>query len=187
MVRPETILAWHRKLVGLKYTAKRRINTSRQQRMEVIRELCVKFSEENTGWGYGRIQGALSNLGYEVSMTTFGNILRAKGIIPSPERGKQSNWKTFVRSHLDVIQTKVGCPQQNAFAESFVSSIMRECVDKMIFFGERPLRRAISQFVEHFHRVRKHQGIENVIPFPNAPQGGPDSGLIVKSEQLGGC
>ena len=83
-------------------------------------------------------------------------------------------------------QTKVGCPQQNAFAESFVFAIKRECVDKMIFFGERPLRRAISQFVEHFHRERNHQGIENVIPFPNAPQGGHDSGLIVKSERLGG-
>jgi transposase InsO family protein len=66
-------------------------------------------------------------------------------------------------------QTKVGCPQQNAYAESFVSAIKRECVDKMIFFGERPLRRTISQFAEHFHRERNHQGIENVIPFPNAP------------------
>jgi len=92
-------------------------------------------------------------------------------------------------------QTKVGCPQQNAFAESFVSAIKRECVNKMIFLGDRPLHRAISQYVEHFHRERttkcrheakNHQGIENVIPFPNAPQGGHDSGLIVKSERLGG-
>ncbi|MDQ8196191.1 hypothetical protein QEH59_17285 [Coraliomargarita sp. SDUM461004] len=92
LVRPETILGWHRKLIALKYTGKRVVKTDRQERMEVVRELCVKFAEENLGWGYGRIQGALSNLGYKVSMTTVGNILRAKGIIPSPERGKQSNW-----------------------------------------------------------------------------------------------
>jgi len=70
LVRPETLLAWHRKLVALKYTAKRRINTERQKRMVIIRELAVKFAEENVGWGYGRIQGALANLGYNISMTT---------------------------------------------------------------------------------------------------------------------
>ncbi|MDQ8195088.1 hypothetical protein QEH59_11675 [Coraliomargarita sp. SDUM461004] len=68
------------------------MKTDRQERMEVIRELCVKFAEEKMGCGYSRIQGALSNFGYKVSMTIVGNILRAKGIIPSPERGKQSNW-----------------------------------------------------------------------------------------------
>ena len=110
LVRPETILGWHRKLIALKYTGKRVVKTNRQKRMEVIRELCVKFAEENTGWGYGRIQGALSNLGYKVSMTTVGNILRAKGIIPSPERGKQSNWNIFVRSHMDVMSVADWAP-----------------------------------------------------------------------------
>ena len=47
LVTPGTIMAWHRKLVALKYTAKRRIHTDRQKRMEVIRELAVKFAEEN--------------------------------------------------------------------------------------------------------------------------------------------
>lgn len=52
----------------------------------MIRELCVKFAEENPDRGYNRIQGALTNVGYEVSDTTVGNILRANGIIPAPER-----------------------------------------------------------------------------------------------------
>ena len=102
LVRPETLLAWHRKFIALKYTAKRRIDTTRQRRMNVIRELCVKFATENPEWGYGRIQGALANLGYKISMTTVGNILRAKGIVPAPERGGPSNWKRFIRSHMDV-------------------------------------------------------------------------------------
>ena len=113
---PETILAWHRKLVAMKYTAKRGINTARQAMMAVVRELAVKFAEvprsvattrarwrQNPSWGYGRIQGALSNLGYEVCETTVGNILRAKGIFPAPERMKRSNWGRFVRSHLSVM------------------------------------------------------------------------------------
>lgn len=59
---PDTILRLHRKLIALKYTAKRKINTARQDRMVIIRELCVKFADENPSWGYRRIQGALSNL-----------------------------------------------------------------------------------------------------------------------------
>lgn len=53
IVTPDTILRWHRKLVALKYTAKRKIKTDRQQEMEAIRELCIKFAEENASWGYG--------------------------------------------------------------------------------------------------------------------------------------
>ena len=66
IVTPDTLLSWHRRLVALKYTAKRKINTERQEEMALIKELCVKFAEENLTWGYGRIQGALENLGYTI-------------------------------------------------------------------------------------------------------------------------
>ena len=100
---PKTIYAWHRRLVALKYTAKRKINTEKQNRMAVIRELCVKYATENLTWGYGRIQGALANVGYDISTTSVGNILREKGIIPAPERTRRGNWKRFIRSHISVI------------------------------------------------------------------------------------
>jgi hypothetical protein len=79
-------------LVALKYTAKCKMKTDRQQEMEVVKELCLKFADENPSWGYGRIHGALANLGYEVCDTTVGNILRAAGIPPSEERMKKSTW-----------------------------------------------------------------------------------------------
>ncbi len=60
----------------------------------------------------------------------------------------------------------------------------RECLDHMIFFGEKPLRRAISQYMEHFHEERNHQGLDNVTPFPTSPPAQSESGLIVKSERL---
>lgn len=71
--------------------------------MVLIKELCVKFAEENPGWGYERIQGALANLGYTISESTVGNILRAAGVEPSPERMRKSTWKQFVRSHMSTI------------------------------------------------------------------------------------
>ncbi len=100
---PQTIYAWHRKLVALKYTTKRKINAEKQQRMAVIRELCVKFASGNQTWEYGRIQGALDNVCYKISSTTLGNILRVKGIIPAPERTRRRNWKLFICSHMSVI------------------------------------------------------------------------------------
>ena len=52
-------------------------------------------------------------------------------------------------------------PNLNAFAERFVRSINEECLDKLILFGERSLRRAISEYMIHFLAERNHQGLEN--------------------------
>jgi len=80
IVTPDTILYWHRKLVALKYTAKRKINTARQEEMALINELCVKFAEKNVTWGYKRIQDALVKLGYTISESSVGNILKVAGV-----------------------------------------------------------------------------------------------------------
>jgi len=56
----------------------------------------------------------------------------------------------------------------------------------MIFCSEKSLRRAVEQYIDHFHHERNHQGIDNLIPFPNSPQVQSQSGLIVISERLGG-
>ncbi|WP_425609261.1 integrase core domain-containing protein [Thalassobacterium sedimentorum] len=52
------------------------------------------------------------------------------------------------------MQTRVGCPQQNGYTESFVSAIKCECIDHMIFFSEKSLRRAVEQYIDHFHHER---------------------------------
>ena len=63
----------------------------------------VRMARENPTWGYDRIQGALANLGHEVSDQTVGNILKEHGIEPAPERKRQTTWKTFLQSHWDVL------------------------------------------------------------------------------------
>jgi putative transposase len=54
----------------------------------------------------------------------------------------------------------------NAYAERWVRSAKEECLSKMILFGERSLRRALSEYVERFHSERNHQGKGNVLLFP---------------------
>jgi len=49
----------------------------------------------------------------------------------------------------------------NAFAERFVRSIRSECLNRMIFFGQASLQRAISHFMAHYHTERNHQGLAN--------------------------
>ena len=60
-----------------------------------------------------------------------------------------------------VIRLPPLSPNLNAYAERFVRSIKEECLDKMIFIGQASLRRAIGEFMAHFHDERNHQGLEN--------------------------
>ena len=61
------------------------------------------MARENPSWGYNRIQGALANLGFKVSDTTVGNVLKANGIEPAPERKRKTSWRTFLRAHWEIL------------------------------------------------------------------------------------
>jgi putative transposase len=104
IVTPETILRWHRDLIAEKRDySKRRNKTGRPQTDKEIVELLLKMAKENPSWGYDRIQGAMANLGYTISGTAIGNILKEHGIEPAPERKKQTTWNSFLEAHWDVL------------------------------------------------------------------------------------
>ena len=65
IVTPDTILAWHRKLVAAKWDQReKRRGTGRPGVMKEIEKLVIRFAGENPSWGYRRIEGALANLGH---------------------------------------------------------------------------------------------------------------------------
>ena len=104
IVTPDTILGWHRKLVAEKWDySEKRKSVGRPRIRQVIVDLILRFAKENPTWGYDRIQGALANVGYHISDTTTGNILKAHGIEPAPDRKRQTTWKTFLKAHWDVL------------------------------------------------------------------------------------
>jgi transposase InsO family protein len=76
-------------------------------------------------------------------------------------------------------------PNLNAYAERWVRSVKEECLSKMILFGERSLRRALSNFVDHFHAERNHQGKGNVLLFPRVTDRQRE-GPVRCQERLGG-
>src|SRR5215469_1419226 len=63
LVTPETLLAWHRKLIARKYDGRKRRGPGRPRVEDEIQQLVVRMATENRDWGYQRIQGALANLG----------------------------------------------------------------------------------------------------------------------------
>lgn len=77
-------------------------------------------------------------------------------------------------------------PNLNAFAERFVLSIKSECLDKLVLLGERHLRLAITEFIEHYHLERHHQGLDNQLITPLATMPANKSSPVARRERLGG-
>jgi putative transposase len=104
IVRPDTILAWHRRLVAQKFDgSKPRKVPGRPLIDQEIEALVVRMAQENRSWGYDRIVGALAHLGYTVSDQTVGNILKRHGLPPAPQRRTTTTWNEFIRTHMDVL------------------------------------------------------------------------------------
>jgi putative transposase len=77
-------------------------------------------------------------------------------------------------------------PNLNAYAERWVRSEKEECLSRLILFGEASLRHALTQYVEHFHHERNHQGQGNVLLFPTINQDPAREGWVRCRERLGG-
>ena len=92
---------------------------------------------------------------------------------------------TLEDAGVKIVRTAIQAPDMNAFAERWVQTVKRECLSKLILFGEDHLRRTLSEFANHYHRDRPHQGIGNdrIAPSDDGP---PDGARVVVDERLGG-
>jgi putative transposase len=103
IVTPETLLAWHRKLIAQKYDGSAQRGPGRPRTRQDIEALVVRLAEENREWGYRRIQGALWHLGHELARSTIAAILARHGLEPAPERSRKTTWKEFLARHWELI------------------------------------------------------------------------------------
>ena len=86
---------------------------------------------------------------------------------------------------IRVVLTPYRAPNANAYAERFVRSIHEECLDRLIPLGERHFRRALTEYVAHYHYERNHQGIENAL-IAGTPAANRAVGRIRRRARLGG-
>jgi putative transposase len=103
LVKPETVLRWHRELVRRKWaTFAARPRRGRPSIGEEHRELICQLAKENARWGYLRLRGELRKLGLEVSASTIRRVLRQHRIPPAPRRSALT-WRGFLAAHASTI------------------------------------------------------------------------------------
>jgi hypothetical protein len=95
-VTPETLLAWHRRLVSRRWTYPHR-PPGRPSVDKETTALVLRLANENPRWGYRRIQGELITLGIRVAGSTIARILKDHSLVPSPRR-KGPTWRAFLRA-----------------------------------------------------------------------------------------
>ena len=103
LVTPDTILRWYRQLIAQKYDGSKRRGPGRPRTPQDIANLVITMACDNPRWGYTRIRGAMRNVGHELSRSTIKRILTESGIVPAPERGGRTPWKTFLKAHWQAL------------------------------------------------------------------------------------
>ena len=86
---------------------------------------------------------------------------------------------------MESVRLPARSPDLNAQIEKFHLSIKSECLERMIFFGEKSLRRAVAAYLDHYHEERNHQGLGNLITRPGH-EVGRSEGDVQCRERLGG-
>ena len=103
LVRPDTVLRWHRDLHARRHTARSRPRRrARPRTVRSIRTLVLRLVTENRSWGYRRVHGEQLTLGVKITASTVWEILHAAGTDPAPDRAT-TTWTQFLRSQAEAL------------------------------------------------------------------------------------
>jgi hypothetical protein len=259
VVRPATVVAWHRRGFAWYWTRRSRPRGGRPRAGGEIRRLVRDMVVANPLWGAPRIHGELLKLGFEVSERTVSRLMPRRQTRPS------QSWRTFLRNHLHStvavdffavptltyrilfvfvvlaharrrilhlnvtrhptstwarqqlretfsdhatarfllhdgdatfdravdafgltsVRTAPSSPWQNPYVERVIGSIRRECLDHVVVFNERHLRRVLRSYLAYYHGSRTHLALGKDTPEARGvdPVG---AGRIVARPEVGG-
>ena len=93
--------------------------------------------------------------------------------------------EVFRAEGVRVIRTPIRSPKANAFAERFVKTVRRECLDHLLIFGERHAQRVLAEYLRHYNAERPHRGLALETPEPGVARNQGD-GAVVRVDRLGG-
>ncbi|MEU7896328.1 integrase core domain-containing protein [Nonomuraea sp. NPDC049152] len=103
LVRPDTVLRWHRDLMKRRHARSCRSNgRGRPPTVRSIRVLILRLVRENPAWGYRRVHGELTTLGIKIAPSTVWEILKQEGLDPAPARAFIT-WADFLRSQAEAL------------------------------------------------------------------------------------
>jgi putative transposase len=98
--------------------------------------------------------------------------------------------EVFASDGIRTIRTPIRAPRANAFAERFVGTVRRECLDRMLIFGRRHLEAVVHEYVEHYDGHRPHRSLGQLPPQPKrvapAVLKNVDPSRIKRTDRIGG-
>jgi putative transposase len=98
--------------------------------------------------------------------------------------------EVFRSEGIRILRAPVRAPRANAFAERFVGTVRRECLDRMLIFGRRQLETVLGEYVEHYNGHRPHRSLGQLPPQPKgvAPAAlkNVDPSQLKRIDRLGG-
>ena len=130
----------------------------------------------------------MKQIARNVTVDEWGILEGCRYLIHDRDTKFTDSFRVIVRSgHVEPLKLPARSPNLNAYAERWVRSVKEEAVSKLILLGEASLRRALSEYLLHFHRERNHQGKGNVLLFPSDSNSVSTSDPSVRCrERLGG-
>ncbi len=122
-----------------------------------------------------------------VTMEGWGFLQSCRYLIHDRDTKYTQAFRAIIKSgHVRPLVLPPLSPNLNAFAERWVKSVKDECLSKLILFGEASLRRALKEYVVHYHTERNHQGKDNVLLFPGPVVYKSPTTPVQCRERLGG-
>jgi putative transposase len=143
LVRPETLLRWHRRLVAGAWTYPHQ--PGRPPLDEGIQQLIIRLARENPRWGYQRSNGELQQLGVRVSAATIRTMLRRHGLDPAPRR-VATTWRAFLRQQAAGIVAWDLLHRRHGLAAAVVRAVLHRAWQPAGSSGrrDRPLGRRLG-------------------------------------------
>ena len=105
-------------------------------------------------------------------------------------RDRDSSYSAYFRNRVAAmgiteVLTAPRSPWQNPYVERVIGSMRRECLDHIVTFNERHLRRVLSSYVDYYHRTRTHLSLDKDCPH-SRPIQSPRSGQVIAIPQVRG-
>ena len=109
----------------------------------------------------------MQQMARNATMEGYGTLRDCRYLLHDRDTKYTPSFRAIIASgQVEPVALPARSPNLNAHAERWVRSVKEECLSKVILFGERSLRRVLSEYVAHFHGERNHQGKGNLLLFP---------------------
>jgi transposase InsO family protein len=131
----------------------------------------------------------MEQMGRNVTMQKWGFLANSRYLLHDRDTKFCTSFRQLMEAgRVKTMALPARSPNLNAYAERWVRSVKQECLSRLILFGERPLRRALQQYLAHYHEERNHQGKQNrlLFPLPNRGVSGDNRIIGRPKERLGG-